>query len=190
MDVDEFVAVCCAKPAIHRFPGAMGRRDPRAVHRARRRLRRSRPRTRVGATSDGGRRAVLAAARAARVTATRSRRSSSPSSARRRASRPEGWQDAAGKFGDDVAAFGRRHRRPRVVGEGPRVEASAEGRPARQAGPPAPLTNGLQLLKLSSSGPPSPSNSWSVMSGSGAAAKSCAGSGAASKVGDSTIATG
>ena len=26
MDVDEFVAVCCAKPAIHRFPAAMGRR--------------------------------------------------------------------------------------------------------------------------------------------------------------------
>jgi uncharacterized HhH-GPD family protein len=26
MDVDEFVAVCCAKPAIHRFPAALGRR--------------------------------------------------------------------------------------------------------------------------------------------------------------------
>lgn len=26
MDVEEFVAVCCAKPAIHRFPAAMGRR--------------------------------------------------------------------------------------------------------------------------------------------------------------------
>ena len=26
MDQDEFVAVCCAKPAIHRFPAAMGRR--------------------------------------------------------------------------------------------------------------------------------------------------------------------
>lgn len=26
MDVDEFVAVCCAKPAIHRFPAVMGRR--------------------------------------------------------------------------------------------------------------------------------------------------------------------
>ena len=26
MDVDEFVAVCCEKPAIHRFPGSMGTR--------------------------------------------------------------------------------------------------------------------------------------------------------------------
>ena len=26
MDRDEFVAVCCQKPAIHRFPGAMGKR--------------------------------------------------------------------------------------------------------------------------------------------------------------------
>ena len=26
MDVDEFVAICAAKPAIHRFPGSMGKR--------------------------------------------------------------------------------------------------------------------------------------------------------------------
>jgi uncharacterized HhH-GPD family protein len=26
MDVDDFVAVCCEKPAVHRFPAAMGRR--------------------------------------------------------------------------------------------------------------------------------------------------------------------
>jgi uncharacterized HhH-GPD family protein len=26
MDVDDFVAVCCQKPAIHRFPAALGRR--------------------------------------------------------------------------------------------------------------------------------------------------------------------
>jgi uncharacterized HhH-GPD family protein len=26
MDPDEFVAVCCEKPAIHRFPGSMGKR--------------------------------------------------------------------------------------------------------------------------------------------------------------------
>lgn len=26
MDVDDFVAICCAKPAIHRFPASMGRR--------------------------------------------------------------------------------------------------------------------------------------------------------------------
>lgn len=26
MDVDDFVTVCCAKPAIHRFPAVMGRR--------------------------------------------------------------------------------------------------------------------------------------------------------------------
>jgi uncharacterized HhH-GPD family protein len=26
MDVDDFVAVCCEKPAIHRFPASMGRR--------------------------------------------------------------------------------------------------------------------------------------------------------------------
>jgi uncharacterized HhH-GPD family protein len=26
MDVDEFVTICCEKPAIHRFPGSMGKR--------------------------------------------------------------------------------------------------------------------------------------------------------------------
>ncbi len=26
MDPDEFVSICCAKPAIHRFPGSMGKR--------------------------------------------------------------------------------------------------------------------------------------------------------------------
>jgi uncharacterized HhH-GPD family protein len=26
MDVDEFVSICCEKPAIHRFPGSMGKR--------------------------------------------------------------------------------------------------------------------------------------------------------------------
>jgi uncharacterized HhH-GPD family protein len=26
MDVEEFVAICCEKPAIHRFPGSMGKR--------------------------------------------------------------------------------------------------------------------------------------------------------------------
>jgi uncharacterized HhH-GPD family protein len=26
MDLDEFVAICCEKPAIHRFPGSMGKR--------------------------------------------------------------------------------------------------------------------------------------------------------------------
>ena len=26
MDVDDFVAICCEKPAIHRFPGSMGKR--------------------------------------------------------------------------------------------------------------------------------------------------------------------
>ncbi|MEY2968139.1 MAG: hypothetical protein RIQ64_766 [Actinomycetota bacterium] len=26
MDIDDFVAVCCEKPAVHRFPAAMGRR--------------------------------------------------------------------------------------------------------------------------------------------------------------------
>ena len=26
MDVDDFVAVCCEKPSIHRFPASMGRR--------------------------------------------------------------------------------------------------------------------------------------------------------------------
>ena len=26
MDVDQFVTVCCDKPAIHRFPGSMGKR--------------------------------------------------------------------------------------------------------------------------------------------------------------------
>ena len=26
LDVDDFVALCCVKPAVHRFPAAMGKR--------------------------------------------------------------------------------------------------------------------------------------------------------------------
>ena len=38
MDVDEFVSICCEKPAIHRFPGSMGKRCISRVYCARRGL--------------------------------------------------------------------------------------------------------------------------------------------------------
>ena len=100
MDVEEFVAVCCEKPAIHRFPAAMGRRIHELCtvlaaeydgHADERLGRRRRP----APSCTGG------CARC-RATATRRRRSSSPSSAKTQGVAPDGWREAAGKFGDDV----------------------------------------------------------------------------------------
>ena len=100
MDVDEFVSICCEKPAIHRFPGSMGKRIHQVC-------------TALVEDYDGnaaniwsrcriGQRGLQAAQGAPRLSATRSRRSSWRSSARRRASSPTAGATAAGKFGDDV----------------------------------------------------------------------------------------
>lgn len=99
MDVDEFVAVCSEKPAIHRFPGAMGKRihqvctvladeyDDKAANiwkdvdsgaELYRRLH--------ALPGYGEEKAKIFVAILAKTQGVR----------------PDGWQQAAGKFGDDV----------------------------------------------------------------------------------------
>ena len=112
MDVDEFVAVCCAKPAIHRFPAAMGRRIHEVCTVARRASTTGAAENVWRDVADGAD-ALPPAARAARL---RRREVEDLHRHARQAQgvRPAGWQEAAGKFGDDGAALGRRHRRTRV----------------------------------------------------------------------------
>jgi uncharacterized HhH-GPD family protein len=99
MDVDEFVAVCCAKPAIHRFPAALGRR----IHAL----------CTVLATEYGGRGAnVWKGVTTGRQLYDRLRRIPGYGEEKARifvailgktqGVTPEGWREAAGKFGEDV----------------------------------------------------------------------------------------
>ena len=92
----------------------------------------------VWAGVEVGRRAVPTAARAARVTATRRRASSSPCSASAWACGRDGWREAAGKFGEATPRSVADSTSPAHARQGARVEAGPAGRPARQAGPPAP----------------------------------------------------
>ncbi|MEP1125046.1 MAG: HhH-GPD-type base excision DNA repair protein [Ilumatobacter sp.] len=99
MDVDDFVAVCCDKPAIHRFPGSMGKRihqvcialvedyegdagniwrdaeSGREIHRRLRAL-----------PGYGDEKSKIFVAILAKTQGVQ----------------PDDWRDAAGKFGDDV----------------------------------------------------------------------------------------
>ena len=87
MDVDEFVAVCTTKPAIHRFPAAMGRR----IHEVCTVLA-----DEYNGTAENLWRDVPDGAMLTRActpcpdSVTRSRRSSSPCSPRHRACAPKG----------------------------------------------------------------------------------------------------
>jgi len=98
MDRDEFVAVCCQKPAIHRFPGAMGKR----IHDV----------CTVVANEYGGKAERIWAAVPDGAELLR-RLHALPGYgdeksrifvailAKTQGVAPPGWQDAAGKFGDD-----------------------------------------------------------------------------------------
>ncbi len=99
MDVDEFVAVCCEKPAIHRFPAALGRR----IHAL----------CTVLAADYGGRgegvwRDVATGAelyrrlRALPGYGDEKARIFVAILAKTQGTAPDGWREAAGKFGDDV----------------------------------------------------------------------------------------
>ncbi len=99
MDVDEFVAVCCEKPAIHRFPGSMGKR----VHQV------------CGALAEdynGNARNIWSDAESGREIYRRLKALPGYGDekskifvailAKTQGVQPSDWRDAAGKFGDDV----------------------------------------------------------------------------------------
>jgi uncharacterized HhH-GPD family protein len=99
MDVDEFVSICSEKPAIHRFPGAMGKR----IHQV----------CTVLADEYGGKAASIWKGVDTGAELYR-RLHALPGYGEEKAKifvailaktqgvRPDGWQQAAGKFGDDI----------------------------------------------------------------------------------------
>jgi uncharacterized HhH-GPD family protein len=99
MDVDEVVAACCEKPAIHRFPAAMGRR----IHALSTAL-----------VADHGGDAAAVWCDAASGAEVYRRLRALPGYGDEKAKifvailgktqgvTPPGWREAAGKFGDDV----------------------------------------------------------------------------------------
>ncbi len=121
MEEDAFVAVCCEKPAIHRFPAAMGRRV-QALCAA------------LVADHDGSAEALWSDAPDGRTLAKRLR--SLPGFgpektkifiallAKRFAVRPDGWEAAAGVFADD---------QPRSIADCADAESLAAVRAWKQA---------------------------------------------------------
>ena len=99
MDVDDFVAVCCSKPAIHRFPASLGRR----IHELCRMLTER-------YHGDGSEVWVDVATGAELYRRLRELPGYGEEKAKifiailgkRWGVAPEGWREAAGKFGDDI----------------------------------------------------------------------------------------
>jgi uncharacterized HhH-GPD family protein len=99
MDQDELVAVCARKPAIHRYPASMGRRIHELC-------------TFLTEHYDGRADDVWKRVRSGDALYTRVRALPGYGDekaqifvallAKRRGVQPEGWQQAAGKFGDDT----------------------------------------------------------------------------------------
>lgn len=99
MDVDEFVTICCDKPAIHRYPGSMGKR----VHQMC---------TVLVAEYDGDARNIWSNADTGKEIFERLKALSGYGDeksrifvavlAKTQGVAPDGWGEAAGKFGDDV----------------------------------------------------------------------------------------
>jgi uncharacterized HhH-GPD family protein len=99
MDVEDFVAVCCEKPAIHRFPASLGRR----IHQL----------CTVLASEYGGRgegvwdgvttgAELYARLRALPGYGDEKARIFVAILGKSQGVTPDGWRDAAGKFGDDT----------------------------------------------------------------------------------------
>lgn len=100
MDVDEFVAVCCATPAIHRFPASMGRR----IHELCGVLRTEYAGRADAVWADVPDAATLyARLRALPGYGDEKAKIFIALLGKRQHVQPSGWQEAAGKFGDDVA---------------------------------------------------------------------------------------
>ncbi len=131
MDVEDFVAVCCAKPAIHRYPAAIGRR----IHAMCEQL---------VEDYDGHGSNVWADVTSGDELS--SRLAALPGFgaektmifvamlAKRFGVAPPGWEHAAGPFADSHPPIRRRHRRARLPRPRPGVEEGPEGRREDQAG--------------------------------------------------------
>ena len=130
MDVEDFVAVCCEKPAIHRFPASMGRRIHdlcvlltdryggkganvwKGVESGDELYRRLRELPGYGEEKSKIFVAILG---------------------KRMSVEPTDWRDCGGRLRRRCATIGRRHRRARIAREGARVEEGAEGGEEGQA---------------------------------------------------------
>lgn len=99
MDVDAFVSICCDKPAIHRFPGSMGKRIHQVC-------------TALVEDYDGNAENIWKGVDSGREIFTRLKALPGYGDekskifvallAKTQDVTPEGWREAAGKFGDDV----------------------------------------------------------------------------------------
>ena len=140
MDVEDFVAVCCAKPAIHRFPAALGRRIHAAVRGARRRLRRPRRERVGGRRRPGGE--LYRRLRALPGYGEEKARIFVAILAKTQGVTPDGMAGGRRRVRRRRAPLGRRHHRPRVAGrvrEWKRAQKAAkrdkQDRPLEPAGP-------------------------------------------------------
>ena len=98
MDVEEFIAVCCEKPAIHRFPAVMGRR----IHELCTVLDREYGGDGAGVWSGVSSGAELyGRLRALPGYGEEKSQIFVAILAKTQGIAPDGWRDAAGKFGDD-----------------------------------------------------------------------------------------
>ena len=136
MSEDDFVAVCCERPAIHRFPAVDGATHPRPVHRAR-------PATTAGAPRPCGPTSTSADELYRRLRALpgfgdEKARIFIAMLGKRMGVQPDGWREAAGKFGEVTPRSVADSASPETLAEVRDVEAGPEGRRARQAGPAAP----------------------------------------------------
>ncbi len=99
MDVEEFVSICCEKPAIHRFPGSMGKR----VHQVCTALvddYKGNAANIWKGVEDG--KALYKRLKALPGYGDEKSKIFVALLGKTQGVEPEGWRDAAGKFGDDV----------------------------------------------------------------------------------------
>jgi uncharacterized HhH-GPD family protein len=99
MDVEEFVSICCEKPAIHRFPGSMGKR----VHQVCTALVEDYQGNAVNIWKgvDSGKE-IFERLKALPGYGDEKSKIFVALLAKTQGVEPEGWREAAGKFGDDV----------------------------------------------------------------------------------------
>ena len=135
MDVEDFVAVCCEKPAIHRFPASMGRRIHAVVRRARRRYGGDAATIWKG-VDDGDE--LYRRLRELPGYGEEKAKIFVAILGKRMGVQPTDWRDCCGQVRRRCAPFGGRHRRAEIAREGAGVEEGAEGGEEGQAGRATP----------------------------------------------------